>query len=145
MNDLQIYLAGKMSGLTFKEMNEWRKDIKRLIEDYATYINDNINVINPVDYFNFEEKRHKSELEVMKFDLNKVKSSDIIVVNMKGLNTSIGTCIELYEAYKRDIPVLAFGSEEEYNELHPWIQCFITRHDNSYNDTAYYISEFYMI
>lgn len=145
MDKLQIYLAGKMSGLTFNEMNEWRKDIKSIIEKYASYVGVDVNVINPVDYFNFEEKRYKSELEVMKFDLNKVKNSDIIVVNMKGLNTSIGTCIELYEAYKRDIPVLAFGSEEEYNELHPWIQCFITRHDDSYNNTAFYISEFYMM
>lgn len=145
MDSLQIYLAGKMSGLSFSEMNEWRKNIKSIIKGYTMYLGINVSVVNPVEYFNFEEKRHKSELEVMKFDLNKVKSSDIIIVNMKGLNTSIGTCIELYEAYKRDIPILAFGSEEEYNELHPWIQCFITRYDNDYHDTAFYISEFYMM
>lgn len=145
MDNLQIYLAGKMSGLSFNEMNEWRKNIKNIIKGYAMYVGVNVSVINPVDYFNFEEKKHKSELEVMKFDLNKVKSSDIIVVNMEGLNTSVGTCIELYEAYKRDIPVLAFGSEEKYNELHPWIQCFITRYDNDHYDTAFYINEFYMI
>lgn len=45
----------------------------------------------------------------MQFDLMKVKSSDIVIVNLNGLNASIGSCIECYEAWKKDIPVLAFG------------------------------------
>lgn len=103
-----------------------------------------VDVINPVCYYNFENPKHQNEKEVMKYDLAHVKTSNIIVVKLDGLNNSIGSCIELYEAYKKEIPVLAFGSNELYEELHPWIQCCITRHDETYKDTVNYIKDFYM-
>lgn len=144
-NNLKIYLAGAMSGLTFDEMNGWRKDIKNLLITRSKYVGSVVNVTNPVDYYNFEEKRHKNELEVMNFDLNKVKHSDLVVVNMQNLNTSLGTVIELYEAYKSGIPVLAIGDEDTYKKLHPWVQCCITRYDNTYRDIVDYIVDFYML
>lgn len=140
---LKIYEAGKMSGLSYKEMNDWRESLKRLLNHYATYYSVNLTVVNPVDFYNFEEKAHKTEKEVFQFDMNHVKSSDIIIVNLKGLNTSIGTVIELYEAYKRDIPVLALGTEEDYNALHPWIKEFISRVDDTEDKLTFYIKEFY--
>ena len=144
-NTLQIYLGGKMSGLDYKTMSMWRREVATQLFITSSYFhNTKLCIIDPVTFFNFEEKRHQTELEVMKFDLAKVKSSDILIVNLDGLNTSIGTCIECYEAYKKEIPVLAFGSEELYSNLHPWIQCCITRHDKTYLDTVQYIKDFYM-
>ena len=140
---MRIYLAGKMSGFSFKEMNDWREKIKRIFHHYGTYYSVNLSVINPVDYYNFKEKKHQSEKEVMQFDLSLVKSSDIIVVNLQGLNTSIGTCIELYEAYKREIPVIAIGTYDEYENIHPWIKDCITRLDSSDEQTVKYIRDFY--
>lgn len=52
---LKIYLAGKMSGLSFDEMNNWRKDTKDkllIISQIADY---QLQIINPVDYYNFEK------------------------------------------------------------------------------------------
>lgn len=144
MKELTIYEAGKMSGLGLQQMITWRIELTKELEDVAEIVGVKINAVNPVNYFNFVQKRHQTKSEIMKFDLSKVKHSDIVVVNMDGLNTSIGTCIELYEAYKKEIPVLAFGSNELYEELHPWIQCCITRHDETYKDTVNYIKDFYM-
>lgn len=79
----------------------------------------------------------------MKFDLARVKESDLVVVNIECLNTSIGSIIECYEAYKNDIPVLAFGNKKLYEKLHR-IQCCITRHDKNYRECINYISDFYM-
>lgn len=143
MKVIKIYLAGKMSGLSFAEMNTWRTELEFCLKLYAEKTGVVVEVINPVSYYNFGVKRHQSELEVMKFDLAKVKSSNIIIVNMKGLNTSIGTCIEIYEAYKQEIPILAFGKKEEFNNLHPWIQNCITRHDENYSEIIDYIRDFY--
>lgn len=81
MKELTVYLIGKMSGLTFEEMNTWRNDIAYDLKVKAGLADRKVNIINPVSYFNFEEKRYQSELEVMKFDLSKVKSSDIVIVN----------------------------------------------------------------
>lgn len=144
MNNLQIYLAGKMSGLTTKEMRSWRDYFSILLKEIAENMGVNVKVINPCDYYTFDFPKHQSELEVMNFDLSRVKESNLVVVNMDGLNTSIGTIIECYEAYKQGIPVLAFGSDEEYEKLHPWVQCCITRHDKNYRKCINYIGDFYM-
>lgn len=133
-----------MSGLSLKEMNTWRIELKDELDSVASTSNTKAIIVNPCNYFNFEEKKHQTELEVMNFDLAKVKNCDLLIVNMDGLNTSIGTCIECYEAYKQGIPVLAFGSEKLYNELHPWIQNCITRHDKDYHKTIEYIRDFYL-
>lgn len=141
--NFRIYLAGAMSGLSFEEMSSWRLDVINRVK--RIYPNDyKVRVVNPVDYYNFKEVLHQSELEVMKFDLNKVKKSDLVIVNMEHLNTSIGTIVECYEAHKNDIPVLAFGSDELYGNLHPWIQCCITRHDPKIADTLKYVKDFYL-
>lgn len=144
MKKLKIYLAGRMSGLTYEEMNKWRVDISKIINHMADYHECIADVVNPVSYYNFENKKHQNEREVMKYDISHVKSSNIIVVKLDGLNNSIGSCIELYEAYKNDIPVIALGTDEEYEKLHPWIRECITRYEKTDDEVSLYISEFYM-
>ena len=144
MTNLKIYLAGSMKNCeSFEEMNEWREQVKKYIEHYGKYYAVRLTVINPVDFYNFKAKRHQNEREIMQYDLNHVKSSDIVIVNLKGLNDSIGSCIELYEAYKRNIPVLAFGTNKMYTDLHPWIKECITRKELTDEDVVMYIRDFY--
>lgn len=143
---MKIYLAGKMSGLTFEEMTEWRNEILQKLYQAAQLSDTKINVIHPVMYYNFVEKRHQSEIEVEEYDLAHVVSSNIIVVNLAGLNDSIGTIIELHDAhYHHRIPVIAFGDRELYDNLHPWIQNDITRVENNIDDVVDYIRDFYFI
>lgn len=144
MRELVIYECGRMSGLSFEEMNNWRVFLKTAITQVAENIGINVRVINPVDYYNFREPKHQSELEPMNFDLARVKESDLVVVNLDGLKTSIGSIIECYEAWKNNIPVLAFGSKQDYENLHPWVQCCITRRDKNYRECINYISDFHM-
>ena len=144
MRELVIYECGRMSGLSFEEMNTWRVCLKTDIKQIAENVGINVRVTNPVDYYNFREQRHQTELEPMKFDLAKVNESDLVVVNLDGLKTSIDSIIECYEAWKSNIPVLAFGNKEDYENLHPWVQCCITRRDKNYRECINYISDFYM-
>lgn len=144
MKELKIYEAGKMSGLNFYDMNQWRNDVKALLIASAQIHACNINVMNPCDYYNFEAKRHQSEAEVMDFDIHNVITSDLIVVNVEGLKTSDGTKIELYEAWCQGIPVIALDELNEYEELHPWIQRCITRVEKNMSAVVGYISDFYM-
>lgn len=145
-NKIKIYLAGKMSGLSHEEMNDWRQKLKVQLL-FAAQISDcQLQVINPVEFYNFEEKKHQSEAEVMEYDLAHVITSNIIVVNLNGLSTSDGTKIELHDAkYHNKIPVIAFGGRKIYGELHPWIKENITRVENTIEDVVRYIQEFYMI
>lgn len=143
---MKIYLAGKMGGLTFDEMNGWRIKTRDKLIYAANFYDKQINVINPVLYYNFEEKRHQTEIEVEEFDLSHVISSDIIIVNLEGLKDSIGTIIELHNArYHHKIPVIAFGDKTLYDNLHPWVKNDITRVENNINDVVKYIKDFYFI
>lgn len=147
MKELNIYLGGKMAGLSFDAMNEWRRKIKSLLLTCADEKGVKLDVVNPCDYFSFEEKRHQNEAEIMQFDLNKVRNSDIVIVNIADLNTSIGTAIELYEAKRLNIPVIAYNpfGEVDYSKIHPWLQCCITRVEDYMNDVKDYIRDFYMV
>lgn len=146
MKELKVYEAGKMSGLTFGKMNAWRQELKVQLQFAADISGYQIQVINPVDYYNFEEKRYQSEEEVEDYDLMHVLTSNIVVVNLEGLDSSDGTKIELHDAkYHNRIPVIAFGNRVLYENLHPWINRNITRVEETIEDAVRYIQEFYMI
>ncbi len=135
-----------MSGLSFEEMNNWRQELKVQLQLSAEISGYQIQVINPVDFYNFEERKHQSEDEVREYDIAHVISSDIIIVNLDGLSSSDGTKIELHDAkYHNHIPVIAFGSIELYDRLHPWVKANITRVESNMENVIRYIQEFYMI
>ena len=143
---LKIYLAGKMGGLTLTQMNEWRVLLKNRLNVAAEVSGYKLVVVNPVDFYNFEEKKHQSEIEIEDYDLVHVITSDIIIVNLEGLSSSDGTKIELFETnYNRKIPVIAFGERCLYEDLHPWIKNSITRVEDNPSDVVNYIRDFYMI
>lgn len=145
MKELKIYIAGKMTGLSYNEMNNWRVVLKDKLLLAAELSGYDITIINPVDFYNFEEEKHQSEEEIEDFDLAHVISSDIIIVNLDGLNTSDGTKLELHDGnFHNKIPVIAFGDKEMYDNLHPWIQRDITRVENGMDNVVQYIKDFYM-
>jgi hypothetical protein len=68
MRKFKIYLAGKMSGLTFEQMNTWRIEVKNHIKDYG--LEDAIHTENPCDFYNFEiDPSTFSDKECKNFDL----------------------------------------------------------------------------
>lgn len=146
MYDLKIYLAGKMGGLSYEEMNGWRNVLKLSLEKLGKFTGTKVKIVNPVDYYNFEEKKYQSEKEVEDYDLAQVVSSDIVIVNLDGLSSSDGTKYEIFEAYRNHkIPVIAFGSRELYNQLHPWVKSKITRVEPDMSCVCSYIRDFYMM
>ena len=146
MKKLKVYLAGAMGGLTFGEMSTWRIELKEKLIMAAENVGCQITIVNPVDYYNFAEKRHQSEREIKEFDLAHVISSDIIIVNLEKLIGSDGTKYEMFKAkYCHKIPVIAFGDKQLYDDLHPWTQDDITRVEKTPIDVVNYIRDFYMV
>jgi len=141
MKKFKIYLAGKMSGLTFESMNNWRVEADKLLKD-ESYTS--IHTINPVSFYNFEMSPDSyTDKEVMKFDLKMVADSDVILVNLSDPN-SIGTAIELYSAH--DIlnkPVIGFGLNNN-NPCHPWMKLCLTKECKSLPDAIDYIIDYYL-
>ena len=102
-------------------------------------------------YYQYGKNYHKTDKEVFRFDLRKVSNSDIVLVNLNDIRKSIGTCIEVYEAYKNNIPVVGFLNdelpvEEMIKLIHPWIYCCVDRIETgkeSLSKAINYIIDYY--
>ena len=139
----KIYIAGKMSGLSYTNMMTWRARVVDKLKTLAERSGTNCQIINPAEFYNYHNNAHKTEREIMRFELNHVRKSDVVIANLKDVNQSIGTCIEVYEAFKNDIPIIAFGTSEEYETTHPWIKECISRYEETMNAACLYIADFY--
>ena len=145
MSIFKIFLSGKMAGLAMEDIMKWRNNISSLLLDEFEYHEVDLKIFDPPLYYNYENNYHQTEKEVMQFDLNNIRSSNIVIVNTNGLSTSVGSMIEVYEAYKNNIPVIALDEFSRYDLLHPWIQECITRVENSMCDVVNYIRDFYIL
>ena len=81
METCRIYLSGGMGSLDFEQQSKWRKQIINAIL-FGDYNWEKKPIFfNPVDYYNFTDIRYKSEREVVEFDLNALRHSDLVIVN----------------------------------------------------------------
>lgn len=139
-NTVKIYMAGGMAGLTFEQQMEWRDDIQYKILDEADGSHTPY-FFQPPYYYQPNSEYHKSEREAFIFDLNRLRHSDIVIVNFNAPK-SIGTSMELAVAHEHRIPVI--GLNEDKNELHPWLYECCTRICESREELVEHICNFYL-
>ena len=139
MDKVKFYMAGGMAGLSVEEQMEWRNDIKKRINNslihYPTYF------FQPPYYYQPDGDYHRSEREAFLFDLNRLRHSDVVIVNFNVLK-SIGTAMELAVAHENRIPVI--GLNENKNELHPWLYECCTRICETREELVRHIVDFYL-
>ena len=131
-----------MSGLSFDEMNNWRKDAKSKLLSMADDTGYRLTVFNPVDFYNFEIIEYQSDEEVMDYDLFHVEHSNFLVVNADGLEDSKGTIMEIFDAWIHKIPVFVFG---DYKHRHPLIERCVTRFEPDIDSVVEYLKNFYFV
>lgn len=140
MKEFKIYTCGGMSSLNWDSQNAWRKSAKEWLEsrecDYR------VKVINPCQYYNFNTIKHHTEKEVMNFDLNHVRTSDLVLVNFNDPK-SIGSAIEMFVAYDNHIPVIGYCEDRSAN-IHPWLLEYVDRMCEDMKSALEYIEEFYL-
>ena len=141
MKTVDIYLAGGMGNLDFEEQSKWRRQIMDEIKFGDHDYEYKPLFINPVDYYNFEEVRHKSENEIIEFDLNRVRKSDLIIVNFND-PTSIGTAMEIAVAKELHIPIVGINIGNK--QLHPWLKCSCMRICEDLREAVEYVVEFFL-
>lgn len=130
-----------MGALTYEEQNNWRVHIKCRLEKPSEGYLYRVHVINPVEYYNFQDKRHESDYEVMNFDLHKLKQSDLVIANFNEPK-SLGTMAEIATAFELRIPII--GLNEKGEDLHPWQNEMCERIFDNIDDMLDYIDEFYL-
>ena len=141
METCRIYLSGGMSSISFEEQSKWRNQVINAIKYNGYDYEKKAVFFNPIDYYNFEEERHKTEREVMEFDLNALRNSDLVIVNFNDPK-SLGTCAELAIAYEMKIPVI--GINKNNQELHPWLIEFTTRMCEDIREAVEHVVDFYL-
>lgn len=130
-----------MGNLSFEEQSKWRKNISEAIKTEGTDSEKKASIFNPVNYYNFEINSHKSEKEIMEFDLYNLRNSNLVIVNFND-EKSIGTAMELMLAKEYNIPVIAFGAGDK--QIHPWLTECCTRVCDSMREVVDHIIQFYL-
>ena len=144
MKDYFIYLAGGMGKFgkeNFDEGNKWRIYCKDALEKFdCDYM---VRAVNPNTYFNFldEPPRYKTQAEVMRLDLHKLRNSDLVIVNFNDMY-SLGTQSEIAIAYDRGIPIV--GLIVDNLNLLRWQIEMTERIFNDVDEMLDYIQDFYL-
>lgn len=144
MRQIFVYLAGGMGKFgkeEFDKANTWRILTKQFLENNDCNVE--VYVTNPNDYFSFadEEPLYKTQREVMEFDLNRLRKSDLVIVNFNDMS-SLGTMAEVAIAYEKKIPII--GLDVDKQELHPWQVEMTNRIFTNISELFEYIEEFYL-
>lgn len=143
--EYKTYLIGKINGTFYEEQKEWRMIAERVAKQYCNLYDKKLTVINPADYYDFKDNNHKTEHEVMHFNLYHATSSDFVIVNLKGLNASVDSVIEIRECFNKGVFILGFGSNDDIAELHPWLKMMFYRIENTVPQVFDYLVEYMLL
>lgn len=106
MDKLRIYLSGATKQVS-KEFQNWRYKCLDF-EDIGLY--PNLKFIDPISYFNYTDKKPKTDKQCLDLFMWMVESCDVLLVNLDNSESSVGTMAEIEHAYCNNIPVIGFGT-----------------------------------
>ena len=112
-----IYLSGPIMDEHEGSAREWREEAKKLLGD-------SFRTLDPMRR-KFVDRQVDSANEIVEFDLQDVRDSDLLLVNYN--RASIGTAMEVfYAAHDQGKFVVAF-SPLPFAECSPWMARFCTK------------------
>ena len=145
MSKKKIYLSGAMGCYVGTEEENYPKKWRKEVEDLFNLSGNKFTVFNPIRFYNYDSGCN--EKEVMNYELRQLKNSDILLVNLKDIDSSVGTIQEILYAYILGIPIIAFlPSDTKETFIHPWIheqidKCFYG--EDLMESAVYYIVDYY--
>ena len=116
----RIYLAGACKDLSPEESNKWRQEC----QNWATW-HDDVFMFNPNDYYNYWDKKPRTNKECMDFFLKELMWSDLVLVNLTKSCQSVGTGIEVAMATMthKDAPLPIIGFyNPDVGGVYPWLR-----------------------
>jgi nucleoside 2-deoxyribosyltransferase len=106
-----VYLAGKMTGLTQKEMSGWRNSSIKFLKGRE------FKVLNPVATNLGEAPTARQIVDSNKYQ---IRHSDIVLAELDYEAVSLGTIGEIMFAYCIGKPVIVWGQATRVI-THPWV------------------------
>lgn len=116
METIKIYLAGGCKNEEDEGIG-WRQKAVQMFKTATEDKEDNVRVINPVDYFSYSEQKHQSDSQVKNYYMDQIRHSRVVLVNLNRSDVSCGTCMECQFAKDNNIPIIGFGTDNIY----PWL------------------------
>ncbi len=124
-----VYLSGPIMDEHKGRARQWREQAKTLLRPW-------FRILDPMRR-NFVDRQVDSANEIVEFDLQDIRDSDIILVNYN--KPSIGTSMEVfYAAHDLGKFVVTF-SPFEFKECSPWMVRFSTKILGSLEDACEYL------
>ena len=124
-----VYLSGPIMDEAEGTAREWRETAKELLQD-------RFRLLDPMRR-KFVDRQVDSANEIVEFDLQDVRNSDIVLVNYN--RPSIGTSMEVfYASHDQGKFVVAF-SPLEYQDCSPWMARYCTKILPSLEEAVEYI------
>lgn len=113
---IKIYLAGACRHLE-DEGAEWREKATNMLQQTAEWQDVKVKIINPLDYFSYNDSKPKTHKQVKALYMNKILNCTLVLVNLCDSDKSVGTGQELQFAKDHQKAVVGFGRENVY----PWL------------------------
>lgn len=143
----KIYTAGKMAGLDYAAQMGWRLDIEECVKSASTK-DQSVRFIHPPMYFKYGQDDARED-EVIAWEINQVCQSDVVVVNLDQIESTIGTHMELGAVLGANLagrkPIFIVGVGKPTAPLHPWIKEACVRMFEDYWDAADYICRYLLV
>lgn len=103
-----VFLSGACRNMSEQERNGWRAWFEN--KTITEMLTGRFNIFNPNKKFCYENDGTANEKVVMDYFLNRLDSSNIVVVNLKGTLTSVGTGIEISRAKVKNKYIIGFNN-----------------------------------
>ena len=116
----EIYLAGAISGIDLNQARSWRDKLATNIYEVSR---GEWRCFDPCEHLN-EYGEVISAPESLRYDLDHLRHSRLMIASFEFTQKSTGTLIELGVAYENKIPIIGYNPEEI--ELHPWVGAICT-------------------
>ena len=142
----KIYTCGKMSGLSYDEQMRWRLNIQNLIQERTSK---SVTFIHPPLYFNYFDNNHKSEREILEWEMAQICDCNIVLVDLTTIDDTIGSHMELGACNAinmfggRHIFVVGIGKSQK--PLHPWIEETCIRIEEYAEAAAEFVCDYLLV
>ena len=137
---MTIYLAGAMTGKTFEEMNQWRKEVARAIE-LSPDFRKMVRVVNPVLYYSTADDPH------IRWEWREAENADVVISACDTKTNSIGTAVETALAFKKNVPIVLYITNKDgyVCDVHPYLYYMADKlfYHNEIDEMVKYIARYF--
>lgn len=148
INDFNIFLSGKITGLNPLDANHWRREFADKIENDWFGNTKTPHVINPCEYSDSMDLGGvlREPKELVRWELRQARQCDLLVAAVSKNQDSIGTACEVATAYAAGKPILLYNEHRiPHKNIHPFIWEMSDTCLDDLQELCDYITEVYLI